>query len=139
MELEELFEFIILDECRVPVDFKSDYSDRVMGAGGGITEEPNIDTKTGNSEVKVAIDFFDNEKNVYEDFRLYAGPNIKFFDPQVVIVHEFGHALANMLGWTSEDGKKDIFWELAIMMENLYRMRREQSWLRGSHNYGDQL
>ena len=139
MELEELFEFIIFDERRIPIDFKSDYSERVMRAGGGITDEPYIDTKTGHSEVKVAIDFFDSEKNINDDFRLYAGPNVKFFDPQVVIVHEFGHALANMLGWTSEDGKESIFWELAIMMENLYRIRNEKSWLRGSHNYGDQL
>ena len=66
-------------------------------------------------------------------------------DMSAIIVHEFGHALANMLGYYGEmlltkldfinisQSNDPLFTEIAVMFENLWRLRLNQAWLRGWH------
>ena len=135
--LEELFEFMILDRELTTIEFRTGSEFKKYGKikyvnkfsyGGGVTVEP-FETESGNIEIVV------NPKSK-ADYLLYPIPTggDLSLDIHTIIVHEFGHAFANMLGFVGEGRSDPIFWELAVMMENLFRLRKGQYWLRPRHD-----
>ena len=108
--------------------------------GGGVTVEP-FETRNGNVEVVVNPEAYSTGFTSNTPFTL-----------STIIVHEFGHAFANRLGyfgtkhkawdlfhigpetadssWITND---PLFFELAVMMENQYRLQKGEKWLRGWH------
>ncbi|MCU0286527.1 MAG: RHS repeat-associated core domain-containing protein, partial [Acidobacteria bacterium] len=149
-ELESLFEWIILDRRHAPIDFRSgekyhakdkilwfDLNGSVQRMGGGVTVEP-FETNNGHVEVVVDPHMEHQSRSVDLNGQLQ-------LDTSTIIIHEFGHALANMLGYYGEllASKLDImeftksndplFTEIAVMFENLYRLRLNQNYLRGRH------
>jgi len=154
-ELENLFEWMILDREHAPIDFRTgerahlknrlfwfDSNPPVNAGsfGGGVTIEP-FETQNGHVEIVV------NPKNYSSN----VGPELPL-DVSTIIVHEFGHGMANMLGYYGEKlvtqldffgftkSNDALFTELAIMFENLFRLRLNQKWLRGWHGiYGSEM
>ncbi|MEM3036420.1 MAG: RHS repeat-associated core domain-containing protein, partial [Thermoplasmata archaeon] len=143
MTLEELFEMMILDRERKPIEFRTGadvkidgFDKKVRSFGGGVTIEPH-ESSTGNIEVVVDTE---NYSKYLIDFTP-TGEKL-WLDISTIIAHEFGHALASQLGFVGEKSiifglfKKEVdpmFYELALMMENQYRLRRGQKWLRVFH------
>jgi RHS repeat-associated protein len=149
-ELEELFEWLILDRNHAPIEFRTgerfyskdqflwfDFNLSVQRMGGGVTVEP-FETKSGN--IEVVVDPHPNHQSPSVD-RVGNLP----LDTSTIIVHEFGHAFANIFGFFGElrltkldvigftKRKDPMFYELAVMFENLYRLRLNQRFLRGWH------
>lgn len=147
-ELEELFEWLILDRNHVPIDFRSgerfhakdrglwiDVDTTVQRMGGGVTVEP-FETENGHIEVVVDPEHMSPFVGLCRDLPL---------DTSTTIVHEFGHAYANMFGFYNDllatqldflgitKREDPMFFELAVMFENLYRLRLNQRYLRGWH------
>ena len=149
LELEELFEWIILDRDHTPIDFETgdhvlikdrilwfDHNSQVnsMRFGGGVTVEP-FETENGN--VKIVVNPKSYSANV--------GRNLPL-DVPTIIIHEFGHAFGNMLGYFGQrlatqldifgitESDEPLFTELSVMFENLYRLRLNQKYLRGWHS-----
>jgi RHS repeat-associated protein len=147
-ELEELFEWMILDRNHVPIDFRSgerfhakdrglwiDVDTTVQRMGGGVTVEP---FETENEHIEVVVDpaHMSPFVGLCRDLQL---------DTSTTIVHEFGHAYANMFGFYNDllatqldflgitKREDPMFFELAVMFENLYRLRLNQRYLRGWH------
>ena len=137
-DLGKLFEWIIRDRDHSPIEFRTgekytisnylfgiwDYDFSVRRQGGGVTVEPH-ETKNGNIEVLV-----DPHREHYSA-SVDLGGNLQL-DVSTIIIHEFGHAFANMLGYNSKNNE-DLFTELSVMFENLYRLWLKQRYLRGWH------
>jgi len=147
-ELEKIFEWLILDRNHAAIDFRSgekyhakdklfwfDIEEAVSRKGGGVTVEP-FETENGHVEVVVDPEHYSVTIDVGRKLPL---------DISTIVVHEFGHALANMLGYYGEllytkldfmelsKSKEPLFTEVAVMFENLWRLRLNQTWLRGWH------
>ena len=128
--------WIIRDRRHTPVEFRTGAEawtgKKTQGVfrpyGGGVTVEA-CDTRTGNIEVVVDP----------ENYSPYMGPGIKLpADPRLILAHEFGHALAFMLGYhigDIADNSSRLVVELAVMFENLYRAENGDEALRRNHNY----
>jgi hypothetical protein len=103
--------------------------------GGGVTVEP---FETENEHIEVVVDpaHMSPFVGLCRDLQL---------DTSTTIVHEFGHAYANMFGFYNDllatqldflgitKREDPMFFELAVMFENLYRLRLNQRYLRGWH------
>ncbi len=144
LSLMELFEKMIDSEAEI-IEFrigekytKNGKTGLVSKMGGGICLEPH-ETVSGN--IEIVVDPKNHEKYlgyyslIEEKGKITAKGNKLPLNLAIIIVHEFGHAYASLLGYKSiEDGKtENMFTDIAVMMENLFRIAMGKKRLRPSH------
>ncbi|MFC2141119.1 RHS repeat domain-containing protein, partial [Acidobacteriota bacterium] len=118
MSLEALFEEIINDprtiEFQINLDKFKEKGFIAGRIGQGIFLHPDDDLN------------FSKDKNAQVVTEGIGGKDVHrkiFMDPYTTIVHEFGHAYGYMKGFYHRTNHESLFAELAVMFENLYRMR----------------
>ncbi|MFC2140941.1 RHS repeat domain-containing protein [Acidobacteriota bacterium] len=131
LTLQGMFEYIINDPTTIEFQINpkklSEY--KFIKYGGGVF----LDSSNENN--------FSLNRNHQIVMRGEGASLVRYLSLSVydLIAHEFGHAYAFMEGFKQdEDDQENMFGELAVMMENLYRLRSSDAnkvWLRPLHLY----
>jgi RHS repeat-associated protein len=131
LTLEGMFEYIINDPRTIEFEINPGKFSEYKFAKYGVGAFLEVDNKLNFSR--------DNNPQVVISGMGTRLSKLLSIDVYEVIAHEFGHAFASIEEFGSDESEQEsMFGELAVMMENLYRLRSSDAdkvFLRSLHGY----